>query len=140
MCLMTQDSHLHEVLKKNILLLWDWNLGVKRSQAYPSFSCSQFTTHFYTRWLYYCHPFWWMGQRYMPQDLPPWHQNQLTNWADVPHGWRWGLVLTFNSMVEWEDFAITKWFQEIKKVIFTCMFITTSGHMNFSSEGPFSLP
>jgi hypothetical protein len=45
LCLMTQDGHPHEMPKKNTFVSWNWTLGVKRSQAYPSFSCSKFTTH-----------------------------------------------------------------------------------------------
>jgi hypothetical protein len=40
---MTQNGHQHEMLKK--FVSWGWTLGVKMSQAYASFSCSNLTTH-----------------------------------------------------------------------------------------------
>jgi hypothetical protein len=104
---MTQNGHLHEIPKKYIFVSWDWTLGVKMSQAYPSFSCSKFTTHCTPGGcLFYCHLFWWMGLRYMPQEwCCCWHQYQVVLWADVPHCWQWDSLLTQWLVVGWDDFA-----------------------------------
>jgi hypothetical protein len=75
----------------------------------------------YSRWLYYCHPFWWKGLRYMPQEWwCYWYQYQLSLWADVPHGWQWCLLFITNSVVWWDDFAslfllVLKGLYEVKK-------------------------
>jgi hypothetical protein len=42
---LTKNRHLHVMLKKKWFVSWDWTLGVKMSQTYPSFSCSKFITH-----------------------------------------------------------------------------------------------
>jgi hypothetical protein len=49
MYLMTQNGHQHEMLNKNTFVSWDWTLGVNRSQAYPSLSCSKLITHWTLR-------------------------------------------------------------------------------------------
>jgi hypothetical protein len=75
-----------------------------------------------SRHLYYCHQFWWMGMRYMPQETccSCCHQYQLVLWVDVPHCWQWGSVQTEWLFVGWDDFAslvllVLKSLEEIRK-------------------------
>jgi hypothetical protein len=42
---MTQNGHPHEMPKKYTFVSWGRTLGVKMSQAYPSFGCIKVTTH-----------------------------------------------------------------------------------------------
>jgi hypothetical protein len=56
----------------------------------------------YSRWLYCCYQFWWVGLRYMSQEwCCCWHQYQIALWADDIHCQPWprGLLPTANSVV-----------------------------------------
>jgi hypothetical protein len=106
--LMTQNGYRHKIHKNTPYVSWDWTLGVKVSQEYPSFSCSKLTTH--------CT--WWMGMRYMPSNMN-WHALALCNILQ-------SYVTLFGILGEEMKFKFTKnemWCQWIySRMVFFALF------------------